>query len=59
MVFESNSVNETKDFASKFSKTINSGKIIALIWERVRQHLHRVLRLGWALKSMLDLLLSN
>ncbi len=30
MVFESNSVNETKDFASKFSKKINSGKIIAL-----------------------------
>ena len=30
MVFESNSVNETKDFANKFSKTINSGKIIAL-----------------------------
>ena len=30
MVFESNSMKETKDFAAKFSKTIKSGKIIAL-----------------------------
>ena len=30
MVFESNSIKETKDFAAKFSKTIKSGKIIAL-----------------------------
>ena len=30
MVFESNSMNETKNFAIKFSKTIKLGKIIAL-----------------------------
>ena len=30
MVFESNSMKETKDFAAKFSKTIKLGKIIAL-----------------------------
>ena len=30
MVFESNSIKETKDFAAEFSKTINLGKIIAL-----------------------------
>ena len=30
MVFESNSMNETKKFAIKFSKTIKLGKIIAL-----------------------------
>ena len=29
MVFESNSMNETKNFAIKFSKTIKLGKIIA------------------------------
>ena len=30
MVFESNSIKETKDFATEFSKTIKLGKIIAL-----------------------------
>ena len=30
MVFESNSIKETKDFAAEFSKTIKLGKIIAL-----------------------------
>lgn len=30
MVFESNSIEDTKDFATEFSKTIKLGKIIAL-----------------------------